>query len=273
MSSSMRQLSRVRAFPISELVTLQEKYEHVKLIHVLRHAEGYHNVNREYHDIKHLDACLTPKGREQCQMLGLNSQDKLTPTDSVDLMVTSTLTRCIQTALLCFPTVSHVVAQDCIRETVNYFCDSRRPTSILQQEFPAIDFSEVLDEADVIWNTYEQRLGSHWKSHRESGELYRVAERGRFFLFWLSQRLEKNVIICSHSAFLRCFFNWGQIGGVPMKKAQFLDDRDESLRETEFPLFTYCADKEFEKYMRSDYKNCELRSFVLVFDFYQGNHG
>jgi broad specificity phosphatase PhoE len=258
--------SRVQAFPISYFTTLQQKYENVKLIHVLRHAEGYHNVNREYHDMKHLDASLTPTGREQCRTLAFTSQDGMLSSNSIDLLVTSTLTRCIQTALLCFPSIGPVIAQESIRETVNYACDRRRPTSVLREEFPTVDWSDVIDEEDAIWNAYEERLGSDWKSHRESGELYRIADRGRHFLAWLSQRSEKNVVVCSHSAFLRCFFNWGQIGGVPFLKTQFLDDREESLRKIDIPLLTYCGDQEFEMHMRSDYKNCELRSFVLVFD-------
>ena len=102
------------------------------------------------------------------------------------------------------------------------------------------------------------------------------------------------VIICTHSAFLRCILNWSQEGGVPKLMPQVLDtrsDEEKSRCPNMRPLFEYCyypkkkatkktegeaADHdssdesqkekhvEFETIMRSDYDNCELRSFCLV---------
>ena len=265
----------VDAYPLSQLSMLPKKYTQVKIIHFLRHAEGTHNVNNQYRDILNLDARLTLNGMAQCIALresailksGQSYNKMELPLASCELIVTSTLTRCAQTAQFCFPHLSDVVpwvAHESIRETVNYACDRRRPISDLRREFPKIDFSHVSEDKDVIWDEYDARLGSDWDCHRESAELYRVADRGRSFLNWLSQRTEQNVIVCTHSAFLRCIMSWGHDGGVKFMMDQTLDDRRDSGRE--IPLFNYCGDQDFEEQMRADFKNCEMRSLVIAFD-------
>ena len=112
----------------------------VKVLHLIRHAEGHHNVNQEYRDIRNMDASLTPKGIEQCRQLSQRIQQAAASAAScplsdlagnTDLIVTSPLTRCIQTTLMALDSVIHtrrppIVAHESIRETVNYNCDRRR---------------------------------------------------------------------------------------------------------------------------------------------------
>lgn len=88
---------------------LKKSYEVVKVVHWIRHAQGYHNVGGEESakSRKNIDARLTPHGRNQCDELARtivqnaphNAQyaDVLHRTQAV---VTSPVTRCIQTALL-----------------------------------------------------------------------------------------------------------------------------------------------------------------------------
>jgi hypothetical protein len=161
----------------------------------------------------------------------------------------------------------------------------------------------------------------------ESAELYRVAERGRIAFQWMitttsssspisarihplattesatpnthnnhnsnhHRRIDAHkVIICTHSAYLRCILNWGQTGGVPKMWKQ---QQQEQPQPSPHKLFDYCYysnDKNkdattattaeddptaiqtdieleqkravFEEYMRTDYENAELRSFCL----------
>ena len=287
----------------------QKEYIKVKRFHVIRHAEGTHNVNREYKDIINLDARLTDLGKEQCQALAKKLAEAATekaaaaaaaqsssPTEEIistttsssssssdevssyqeilqntELVVTSPLTRCLQTALLSFPslaetetdtttasqapninidTVNHpkkkkkrtkipFVAHEGIRETVNYACDRRRSISSLEQYYhDRVCFDAIEHDHDEIWDSYVRRLGrstsddndndnddEFWDRHRESAELHVVADRARNFLSWVRDRDEREIIVCTHSAFLRCILSWGQSGGVPMMMPQVLDTR------------------------------------------------
>ena len=246
----------------------------------------------DYKDPANLDARLTPKGIEQCKALAAtlatrqqgqrqsstttatqengnshgddrNGSTAVVPSlDTIDLIVTSSMSRCIDTALQCFPNFDGpVVAHEGLRETVNYVCDRRRARTELEQEYPNIDF-DACPADDEIWRFYQDRLPSDWDSHRESAELWRVVERGRVFWDWLAQRSEQSVVVCTHSAFLRCVLSWGQRGGVALQLPQTLDERKDKTNE---PLVQYGGDEEFEEFVRKDYANCELRSFVVVF--------
>ena len=60
----------------SKTFTLRPKEKHgtnrkarYVTLHFLRHAEGTHNVSREYNDPKHKDARLTDFGIQQCEKL------------------------------------------------------------------------------------------------------------------------------------------------------------------------------------------------------------
>ena len=256
------------------------KSSNTKILHVCRHAQGSHNVNQEYRNIENLDARLTPEGYAQCEKLAqrlLSDDDWMNilhhPREDL-LVVSSPLTRCLQTTRLSFAPLLKktphlpIVAHEAIRETVNYNCDRRRTIAELTSEFNTnnpnvVDFSWIETNHDDLWEKYADRLGTadDYTSHRESAELYRVAERGRQFFQWLSQRPETVVILCSHAAFLRCMWNYGQDGGVPRLMPQVLDERNET---TTSPLFCF-ENAAVEEYMRRDFDNCELRSVLLSF--------
>ena len=223
------------------------------------------------------------------------------------------------------------VACEELRETVNYKCDQRRTLSEISHEYPLIDFSHcAAKDEDALWFAYRQREQQqpHGVRCMESAELYRVAERGRTAFQWMitttttssspiSARIQPHattesatpnthhnhnsnhhrridahkVIICTHSAYLRCILNWGQTGGVPKMWKQ---QQQEQPQPSPHKLFDYCyysndknkeatttttaeddptaiqTDTEleqkravFEEYMRKDYENTELRSFCL----------
>jgi broad specificity phosphatase PhoE len=251
---------------LDDLHSTNNHYGTIKKFHILRHAEGTHNVNKEYKDLKNLDARLTELGQDQCRQLAqcLSTQEFVS---RIDLVVTSPLTRCLQTALFSFPMLStHIpfLAHESIRETVNYACDRRRTIRELQAEFPnRIDFSLCPEDKDAIWEAYDQRLGTDHTKHRESAELHVVADRARDFFQWVSSRSEQEIVVCTHSAFLRAFLNWGQEGGVPQQMEQCLDERE---LKVELPVVQYGGgNAEWEAFMRSDYENCELRSCIVAF--------
>ena len=68
-----------------------------KLVHLVRHAQGFHNVSKLRIHLRPHDAHLTPAGEEQCAALCATTA-ALRPA----LIVASPLTRTLQTATLCF---------------------------------------------------------------------------------------------------------------------------------------------------------------------------
>ena len=259
-------------------------YTRTKVVHFIRHAQGTHNVNKEYRDVRHIDARLTEHGEKQCQTLAQAIQQHKDSDTSetvkhnlasvlhdTELIVTSPLTRCIQTTLLTMdPVIATrdvpIVAHENIRETVNFNCDRRRHLSEVAQDFPQINFGHMIHDHDAIWESYQERLGSHeeFLDHRESAELHVVADRGRDFLQWLAQQDQDHVVICSHCAYSRCLLNFGHEGKPPTSVEQALDTRGPDAIDV--PVVRYCGDQDdFEDSIRKDFDNCELRSVVLAF--------
>jgi len=248
--------------------------EKIKVIHMVRHGEGTHNVkgtvNVEhfYRDPTNFDARLTEKGQKQCAGLAqyVKSEVPQLVNDINDIaVITSPLTRCIETALRSFPWLADIatipfVVEENVRETVNFISDRRRTITELSKEYPRVDFSHCNDDGDMRWNAYRSRVSDESKA-MESTELNAVADRARRVFKSLQQRTEHHLIVSSHSAFLRCILNWGQEGGVPYPMEQRLDER---LDKTNHKLFEYIGDNHFEQNMRSNYKNCELRSFCML---------
>jgi len=83
----------------------------LRIIHFLRHAEGYHNVNKDYKSPLHIDAMLTPKGIEQCKSLSKeiggesksnNNNNNKRWLNDIDCIISSPMRRAIQTAKYTF---------------------------------------------------------------------------------------------------------------------------------------------------------------------------
>ncbi|GMH16497.1 hypothetical protein Nepgr_018338 [Nepenthes gracilis] len=229
-----------------------------KTLHVVRHAQGFHNVAGEkdhdaYLSYDLLDASLTPLGWEQVDNLrkhvhasGLSKK--------IELVITSPLTRTMQTAVGIFggedytdeidviplmvenagnsgrPAVSslnqpRILAVELCREILGVHpCDKRRSISEYKLLFPAIDFSLIESDEDILWK----------EDIRESNE--DVAARGMNFMKWLWTRKEKEIALVSHSGFLYNTLN------------QFGNDCHPSVKSEMCKHFT----------------NCELRSLVFV---------
>ena len=60
-----------KVYPPWQYDLLVQNYgvQNVKLIYMVRHAEGWHNVNQDYKSIENMDAKLTPLGKNQCYEL------------------------------------------------------------------------------------------------------------------------------------------------------------------------------------------------------------
>ncbi|GMY17481.1 phosphoglycerate mutase-like protein 1 isoform X1 [Fagus crenata] len=195
-----------------------------KTLHLVRHAQGIHNVEGEknheaYLSYDFFDANLTPLGWSQVDNLhkhvhasGLSKK--------IDLVVVSPLLRTMQTAVGVFggeaytdgvnvpplmvantgnsdhPAISSLnsppfVAVELCREHLGVHpCDKRRSIREYHPLFPAIDFSLLESDDDILWKP---------DIREKNGE---VAARGLNFLKWLWTRKEKEIAIVTHSGFL-----------------------------------------------------------------------
>ncbi|CAN4092279.1 unnamed protein product [Withania somnifera] len=194
-----------------------------KTIHLVRHAQGIHNVEGEKDHSAYLsphlfDAHLTPLGwqqvdhlREHVHASGIFKK--------VELVITSPLLRCMQTAVGVFGGEDYTDGMDGV-----HWCDKRRSISEYRPLFPAIDFSLVESDDDVLWKPDIRELNKE------------VASRGIEFLKWLWTRKEKEIAIVTHSGFLT--HTLGVFGS---------DCHPDVQRE-----------------IRRRFQNCELRSMVIT---------
>ncbi|WOL19342.1 hypothetical protein Cni_G28140 [Canna indica] len=229
-----------------------------KTVHLVRHAQGIHNVEGE----KDHNALLSPELFDaHLTLLGWSQVDSLRKhvKDSglykkIELVITSPLLRTMQTAVGVFggescgggvnapplmventgnsgrPAISSfncppILAVEYCREHLGVHpCDKRRSISECRELFPAIDFSLIENDEDILWKA----------DVREPNE--EVAARGVKFINWLWTRKENEIAIVSHSGFF--FHTLKKFGG----------DCHPIVKE------------EIGKH----FSNCELRSMVLV---------
>jgi len=143
----------------------------VKQVTFIRHGEADHNVavretgsNDAYSDPRWEDAALTEDGLQQAMQL---REDLLKTGTKFDLVLVSPLMRTLQTAITTFASdldseenLSALTTPDgevqslpflaveLIREAFGeHCCDKRSPVSVVQGDFPEVDFSLVETDA------------------------------------------------------------------------------------------------------------------------------
>ena len=233
-----------------------------KTIHFIRHGQGFHNVagakaHSNYQLEEYFDSHLTCEGWRQAEELGAHIQKSGL---EVDLVVTSSLTRALETAVAAFsvpqplhsPHIPLMLAQDEIegkrvgrpamsgsredgvppflvselcREHLGVNpCDRRRSLSEMKFKFPAADWSLLDTEEDNLW----------LPDHRETAE--ELQDRAYVFLDLIMKRPERNIAVVTHSEFL-----------LYMLKV-FGSELGDQVRDN----------------LRSWYQNCEMRSVVVA---------
>ncbi|KAI7750185.1 hypothetical protein M8C21_026282, partial [Ambrosia artemisiifolia] len=198
-----------------------------KIIHLVRHAQGVHNVAGEkdlsaYKSEEFFDAHLTPLGWDQVDNLRKHVHESGL-SKNIELVVVSPLLRTMQTAVGVFGGEASANEIDGIHP-----CDRRRNISDYKPMFPAIDFSLIKSDHDVWWSS----------DTRETCD--DVAARGVKLL----TREEKEIAVVSHAGFLH--HTLGAYG----------DDSHPTLKK-EMAMFYG-----FMVYV--GFNNCELRSMVIV---------
>lgn len=230
-----------------------------KVIHLVRHGQASHNKaaekNKEaYMSEEFFDAPLTTLGWGQAQKL--SEHIKLTGAIKPQLVITSPLSRCIQTAIGVFgggipqqpgesafnalmaegvaterPAISSCgapgpfMAVEWCREHIGVHpCDRRRNISELHDQYPAIDFSEIVSDEDVLWKP----------ERRENDD--EIQFRAKVFANWLMNLTEVRIAVVAHSGFL-----W------------------ELTR-----LFGEDCSNMVKKELQEGFANCEMRSIVMA---------
>lgn len=155
-------------------------------LHLVRHAEGFHNLCEANHKIR--DPLLTDKGKGQCAKLANDFPYHA----AVDCIVASPLKRTIYTALLGFGDDLErqklkIIALPELQETSNNPCDTGSDLAALAKEFEGkpVDLGLVQEG----WNS---KTGK-WEPSSSA-----VEKRAREARQWLMARPEKDIVVVTH---------------------------------------------------------------------------
>ncbi|OCK78695.1 phosphoglycerate mutase-like protein [Lepidopterella palustris CBS 459.81] len=162
---------------------------------LIRHAEAFHNVSKEY-GIP--DPELSKLGETQCKELQENLKN-LPLANDVELIVVSPMRRTLQTATLGLGWLIEegvqVLPDARWQETTAKPCDTGSPISTISALFPQIDFSTV----DPVYPNKTTPASNPYIFSKRA-----VQARGQACLKALYNRPEKVIAVVSHSGFLRC---------------------------------------------------------------------
>ncbi|BDA46810.1 Phosphoglycerate mutase-like protein [Coccomyxa sp. Obi] len=198
-----------------------------KVVHFIRHGEGFHNIGYE----GNLDAHLTPFGWHQAAALQQHIKALQPPLD-IQVVIVSPLMRTLETAAGVFgggsatahplmlrqtgtprersahdaiaqPSHLQFIATEMCRERMGpNLCDQRRPLHLTKEHFPGVDFSAVQTDEDVLWERIHAE--QHTSGEYDVGESEdTITVRGIEFLRWLMTRPESRIAVVAHAGFIR----------------------------------------------------------------------
>jgi broad specificity phosphatase PhoE len=138
-------------------------------VYFIRHGQSEFNAAHITGDSDPMifDAPLTEKGRMQA------AEAKALVADlGIKQVITSPLTRAIQTALCIFDNIAPISVADGHRELLLHSCDVGRPPEDLQRDFPTLSFSHLPDR----WWYHEPENETSIAVEPEAVFLRRIAE-------------------------------------------------------------------------------------------------
>jgi len=237
-----------------------------KILYIVRHGQALHNPRAEAAKAKGcsmeeffelmrqddvLDAELTPLGRDQAKRCfhsyfaadRFHHEKSTRRSPKVDLIVSSPLSRAIETANLVYPTTSSTpVPKICIEDfrEVNgeLLNGKRRSKTELLHLYPSWDFDMLETDDDVLWTPEMEAFEA-------------AAERGyRGLAFLLLKRPEERILLVSHGGILRYTMNQHPL--VHLDDARSDDKRQNG------------------KTIESRFDNCEVRKYQLSWKDHDG---
>ncbi len=169
----------------------------MKNIYLIRHGMAQHNtlfnkygVNIFYNPY-YLDTKLVEEGHKQSKDL---KNSKIL--NNIDLVLTSSLSRCLQTTYNIFSEKNiPIIALDILKEYPQGLqtCNRRSDIDILIPLYPQIDFSNIIHNEDILWNEKKEET------------IDELNKRIKTFKNFLKNRSEKNIAIVGHSSFFGQF--------------------------------------------------------------------
>lgn len=165
----------------------------MKNIVCIRHGKALHNVMFDTIGpeayVKYYDTPLVEEGIKQSNELRDTWGDKC----DADLIIVSPCKRTLDTAMNIFKNYSGtMVALDCVMEYPQGFenCNKRKTVEYLKKMYPKIKFDYIKNNEPV------------WKEEYEF--LSELKDRIQSFKDFVHTRKEKNIVLVSHSSFLKC---------------------------------------------------------------------
>ena len=216
-------------------------------IHLVRHAQGFHNLAPENDFIQ--DPELTPLGEEQCAALRAAFPDHARVTH----LVASPLRRTLATAVAAFgtPALYPLTALDVLQEVSDAPCDTGSGLERLRG-----DFGDKVDLARVRAEWMEKGEGSVFEPTLEA--LTARAKESRRALRDIAGNGDEHVVAVSHGGFLHFLTDdWQGIpggSGEPLVLPSPCRFRSRPLPENPLTADT----------VATGWANCEYRSYHFV---------
>lgn len=174
------------------------------VIHCVRHAQGYHNLNVAGHQLH--DPDLTELGISQCAEL----RKSFPYHDKVTHLVASPLRRTLYTCLLGFEKeakqdLKKVTALPELQETSDLPCDTGSDPAKLQAEFTKGEWAGIVDLSLVKDGWNDKSAGTPWAP--EASKIEARAKAARKWLRELGQKSGKDaeIVIVTHGGYLHYF--------------------------------------------------------------------
>ncbi|KAJ5099633.1 phosphoglycerate mutase-like protein [Penicillium argentinense] len=198
------------------------------LLHLVRHAEGYHNLGPQYWKLP--DPLLTEAGKRQCWEL----RESFSAKSTVDLVVTSPMRRAIYTGLGAFNFVFEyhpdrkLIALPSLQELSEFPCDVGSKLEDLQNEVQQQNLPVDLGYVEEGW---------YIKTGKYKSTLESIRDRAQSTRSWLKARPEKEIVVVTHGGFLHFLTDDWEDGAkyeatgwnnVECRTYEFLSDRGNS---------------------------------------------
>jgi len=185
-----------------------------KIVYCIRHGISIHNELYKKHGVStfynkdYYDTLLTPEGYKQAIDLG-ETWDEI---DNIELVLVSPLKRTLQTAYNIFKNTNiPIIALEHSREYPlgKHTCNKRSNKEELEILYPMINFEDLKNNNDVLWNENEEE-----SINSLNNRIYIIKE-------YIRKRSEKNIALVNHSSF---------IGQMKDNHIKYLENGEEELK-------------------------------------------